>query len=245
MSMRRADAEFDIEPEKMKEAYRYYAEAGPYGNDLYRRLDQGTVPRDQYEKLYGQLVEHMTDLRLIDRAHLDYAAPAAAAYVDHSAGHAPAYVPTPTYKAPSTAVHLSLFTDKSTYHYDEPVTVKVQSNHDCYLTLIDITVKGNAGTVLLPNPFQKDNLIHAGEALQFPPVGSKYTYNVKPTETGGEQILAICDAVQVDPLSIISDYKNNAFTSFTNASNRAIEIRPVKNANAGERDISSIKFDVR
>lgn len=64
-------------------------------------------------------------------------------------------------------VEASLSGGKTSFGIGESVTFRARSEHDGYLTLVDLGTDGTV-TVLFPNPWDKDNRIRAGQALVFP-----------------------------------------------------------------------------
>jgi hypothetical protein len=230
LSLRRAAAEFGYPPEKLKENL---VQAGDEGLQLYRRLEQGDVPRDSFEGEFHRLVEHSTDEQLIDVTGLDASA----------AGQKPLHYSPPPALA-TGRLQLALYSDKSRYSADDHVALTVQSTKDCFLTLIDINQKGSA-TVLFPNDFQKDNLIRAGAPTAFPGADAGFAFQVAPSDKGPERVLAVCDSKQQNPLSIVHDYASNKFTEIPNFVNRTLVVTPTPHAESGERAQTAITFVVQ
>jgi len=280
LSMRRAAAEFGYLPEDFRENLQ---QSGDVGVQLYRRLDQGTVPRDQFEGLFPQLVATATDETPIDVSNLDIGARTLAVVPKHGA---PAYTPpaaaapavqaytppaatpspTPTYTPPAVTpppapayvepvaappppapanltFYLALTSDKSKYKANDNAVLTIQSTRDCYLTLVDIDQKGVA-TVLLPNDYQRDNHIKAGDIIHFPGADAGYSYQVAPTNKGAERIMAVCDMKQKNPLSIVQDYKASGFTEIPDFVSRTLVVKPVKRPDATDRAQAAILFTV-
>jgi hypothetical protein len=230
LSLRRAAAEFGYMPEKLKENL---SQAGDEGLQLYRRLEQGNVPRDSFESEFRRLIEHSTDEQLINVAALDYSA----------AGQKPLYnAPSPTLA--TGKLQLALYSDKTRYNADDRVALTVQSTKDCYLTLIDINQKG-AATVLLPNDFQRDSRIRAGVPTGFPGANAGFAFQVAPSDKGPERVLAVCDVTQQNPLSIIHDFASSKFTEIPNFVNRTLVVAPTPHADSGERAQTAITFVVQ
>jgi len=94
-------------------------------------LEQGIVPRDQFEALFKRLVSHATDEQVIDVSHLDVGAG------KHELHTPPP--PAPALEQASGKLELALYSDKKQYKIDETVAFTVQSTKDCFLTLVDIS----------------------------------------------------------------------------------------------------------
>jgi hypothetical protein len=183
LSLRRAAAEFGYQPEKLKDNL---SQAGDEGNQLYRRLEQGDVPRDSFEGEYHKLVQHATDEQLIDVSKLDTSA----------AGQKPVQnTPPPALVKAAGKLQISLYSDRSKYGTADRVVFTVQSTQDCFLTLTDINQRGES-TIIFPNDHQKDNLIKANVPTTIPGPGAAFTFQFVPTDKGPEHIGAVCDAGQ-------------------------------------------------
>jgi hypothetical protein len=183
LSVRRAAAEFGYQPEKLKDNL---SQAGDEGNQLYRRLEQGDVPRDSFEGEYHKLVQHATDEQLIDVSKLDTSA----------AGQKPVQnTPPPALVKAAGKLQISLYSDRSKYGTADRVVFTVQSTQDCFLTLTDINQRGES-TIIFPNDHQKDNLIKGNVPTTIPGPGAAFTFQFVPTDKGPEHIGAVCDAGQ-------------------------------------------------
>jgi hypothetical protein len=180
-----AAAELGIDKKMFKEAS---VDADKDLRSLVRRLEQGSVPREQFEQSFVKLAESITDLKAV------YVAGAVA------------------YNAKPVLVvnrdDLSLTSDADYYHLGDSPVFTIISPTDCYLTLTDVDDKG-AGTVLLPNKFQQDNRIKAGVAFQFPGANAPFKYSMK--DRGTETVVAVC-ARQAGSDGVQHDFNKNAFT---------------------------------
>ena len=144
---------------------------------LKRRLEQGLVPRDLFEGQFIGLVEHVSDLHVVDLESLVA-----------SAGKAPvAKAIRPV--ADKRGFDLALISDKSRYHINEPPVFTVRSQEDCFLTLINVDGHG-AATVIFPNKFQQDNQLRANHDLDFPSADADFQFAF--TEPATETVIAIC-----------------------------------------------------
>ncbi len=135
---------------------------------MVRRLEQGSVPRDQFELMYRELAADLTDLKQVRIAGAKQFKPGV-----HVAG----------------ASDLSLTSDQDVYRQGDTPVFSIVSPRDCYLTLTNVDERGE-GTVLLPNKFQQNNFIRAGQAVQFPGANAPFQYRMK--DRGTETVIAVC-----------------------------------------------------
>jgi hypothetical protein len=197
-----AAAEFGLD----KPAFRAEAAAtdGRF-NLMLRRLEQGSVPRDQFELVFRELAAQLPSLRVV-------AIPSMA---------------TPLMLArPLANNELSLTSDADVYNRGDAPVFTIASPRDCYLTLTDVDQKGE-GTVLLPNRFQQDNLIRAGVPVQFPGGSAPFKYQMR--DSGLETVVAVCSQRSSGADGISHDFTRDAFTSVPNynaALARAIAVVP-------------------
>jgi hypothetical protein len=160
---------------------------------LIRRLAQGAIPRDQWEKSFIELAPEITDLQVVKIA-----------------GATP---PKPLTKPVGNKDDLSLTSDQDSYKVGDAPIFTIVAPRDCYLTLTDIDERGE-GNVLLPNSFQQDNFIRAGKAIQFPAAGAPFQFRMK--DRGTETVTAVCAVQAAGGDSIQHDFKKNQFTPVQN-----------------------------
>lgn len=161
-----------------------------------RRLQQNSIPRDQFETKYRQLAE------LGDEEPIDDEPAAAAADAGKKNGVAKV----------KTDVDFALTSDKDVYKLGETPVFTVVSSKDCFLTLTNIDEKDTL-TVLLPNKFQQDNRIKAGVPVSFP--GPKAPFIYKLGDKGKETVMAVCsDKPEVD--GIKHDFNKAPLTTVKN-----------------------------
>jgi len=174
-------------------------------NLMLRRLEQGSVPRDQFELVFRELAAQLPSLRVV-------AIPSMA---------------TPLMLArPLANNELSLTSDADVYNPGDAPVFTIASPRDCYLTLTDVDQKGE-GTVLLPNRFQQDNFIRAGVPVQFPGGSAPFKYQMR--DSGLETVVAVCSQRSTGADGISHDFTRDAFTSVPNynaALARAIAVVP-------------------
>jgi hypothetical protein len=179
---------------------------------MVRRLEQGAVPRDQFELSYRELAAALTEQKIVRVAGQRGREPLPQA---------------------SLTDELSLTSDADFYRPGDGPVFTIASTRDCYLTLTNVDEKGE-GTVLLPNRFQQDNLISAGTSIQFPAPNAPFQYRTK--DKGVENIVAVCTVRPGDNDGIKHNFTREAFTSvpnYTRALGRALEVVPAGAAAAG------------
>jgi hypothetical protein len=202
VDMTLAAAEFGLD----KQAFRAQAAAtdGRF-NLMLRRLEQGSVPRDQFELVFREFAAQLTSLRVV-------AIPSMATPL--------------TLARPLANNELSLTSDADVYNQGDAPVFTIASPRDCYLTLTDVDQKGE-GTVLLPNRFQQDSFVRAGVPVQFPGGSAPFKYQMR--DSGLETVVAVCSQRSSGADGISHDFTRNAFTSVPNynaALARAIAVVP-------------------
>jgi hypothetical protein len=171
---------------------------------LVRRMEQGAVPRDQFEQAYKVLAAALTDQKVVQTAGTRSEPLPQAVRTDE----------------------LSLTSDADYYRPGDGPVFTITSTRDCYLTLTNVDEKGE-GTVLLPNRFQQDNFIRAGVPVRFPGPNAPFQYRMK--DKGLENVVAVCSIRSDGADGIAHDFTRAAFTSvpnYTRALGRAIEVIP-------------------
>ena len=110
---------------------------------------------------------------------------------------------------PSTAFGLRLASDKPQYRLTEPVTLLVESDRNCHLTLINTGPTGLSRQVF-PNRYQQNTLIQAGQTLVVPGLGAGAT--LRPIGPAGiENVTAICHEGDRAPAGRMIDYAPDVF----------------------------------
>ncbi len=201
---------------------------------LARRLDQGNIPRDQFETDFPKFAALLTDDKPVGKNGT--VEPFAVAPL------------APQKVAPAHSFDLALYSNKSSYSTTEHPVITVISKSDCFLTLINID-RHDKATVLFPNRFQQDNHIIAAQEFKFPdPTAAPFQFSL--TEPGVETVTAVCtqDNRAVD--GIAHDFSKSALTStlnYTETLSRAIVVTapkaPPKPGAAEAR--AAIKIQVR
>jgi len=178
---------------------------------LLRRLDQGLVPRDQFEIVFKDLAKDITDDVPLEVAGVNDKDAAA---------------------KPESKGSLSVTSDRNSYRQGDTPRFTVLSNADCFLTLTNVDDKGE-GTVLFPNKFQQHNRIKANAELQFPAADAPFQYRMK--DKGFETVIGVCTERATDVDGIKHDFGKSAFTivdNYTRSVARSIVIE-AKNATGG------------
>lgn len=187
-----AAAEFGLDAKEFKESS---ADVDPKLRPLVRRLMQGSIPRDQFENVFREIVEDVTDLKLVEIKGAAQAQKRVAA------------------KREQRVDDLSLTSDQDSYRQGDSPIFTIVSPRDCYLTLTNIDEKGE-GTVLLPNRFQQDNRIRANVPIEFPGKGAPFQYKMK--DRGIETVTAVCASNPDGGDKIQHDFNRSAFTAVPN-----------------------------
>lgn len=201
-----AAAELGIQSKQFSDAAN---DANAKVKPLLRRLQQSSVPRDQFEVMFGDLAAEMTDLRPIRIAN-----------ARQPQGFAE------TLAQPISVTDLSLTSDADSYRQGDSPVFTIVAPRDCFLTLTDVDEKGE-GTVLLPNKYQQDNRIRAGVPVQFPGVGAPFQFRMK--DKGTETVVAVCAVRAEGGDGIRHDFSRSAFTQvrdYTEALSRSIAVVP-------------------
>ena len=194
----RAAAEFGMTEKQLKEAA---ADASRKLRPNFRRLEQGFFPRDQFETVFRELAQDITDNKFVTTA------------VAAAKPTTPKATPV---KHVASLADLSLTSNKDTYKQGDTPSFTVVSPKDCFLTLTDIDDKGQ-GTVLLPNKFQQNNFIKAGVPVTFPGPHAPFKYMMNDKGVV-EKVVAVCSERKVIVDGIKHNFKKTAFTSVKNYS---------------------------
>lgn len=164
-----------------------------------RRLQQNSLPRDQFEAKYRQLAELGDEEPIEEEAKV-------------ASKDEPKVAEKNGVAKVKADVDFALTSDKDVYKLGETPIFTVVSSKDCFLTLTNIDEKDTL-TVLLPNKFQQDNRIKAGVPVSFP--GAKAPFIYKLGDKGRETVMAVCsDKPEVD--GIKHDFNKAPLTTVQN-----------------------------
>ena len=120
-----------------------------------------------------------------------------------------AAVPAPGVAWPAPVFGLRLAADKSQYRLTEPVTLMIEADRTCHLTLINTGPSG-ASRQIFPNRYQQNTLIQAGQTVVVPGMGSGVT--LRPIgPVGIENVTAICREGDRPPAGMVTDFRTDVF----------------------------------
>lgn len=110
---------------------------------------------------------------------------------------------------PAPAFGLRLAANKPQYLLTEPVTLMVEADRTCHLTLIN-TSPGGMSRQIFPNRYQQNTLIQAGQTVVVPGMGSGVT--LRPMGPAGiENVTAICNEGARPPAGMVTDFRTDVF----------------------------------
>jgi mono/diheme cytochrome c family protein len=110
---------------------------------------------------------------------------------------------------PPEPLEIALWSDKGAYKAGETARFSIETNQDCYLTLIGIDGRGR-GMVLYPSEFEPANRLVRGKVLQVPAIDAPYKFRFK--EKGRETLVATCSTSQRSPPGLAHDFDRLRFT---------------------------------
>ncbi|WP_456444850.1 PEGA domain-containing protein [Oceanithermus sp.] len=115
------------------------------------------------------------------------------------------------------------------YKMGEPIRIGVEVNRDAYVYLFNVNADGSVD-LILPNAYDRNNRLRAGEARTYPPKGARYEFTITGPE-GENYVLALAS---LRPLSLgeIADVKSGRVNlkGLRNLSQTlSIIVRPVPN----------------
>jgi hypothetical protein len=162
---------------------------------LKQRLSFNLVPRDQFVELFADLVNEITDHKAFDLR--DRLGATAIAISNPNS---------------SKRFDLALFPNEEDFRVGAPLTLTVQPDLDCFLTLINVDEQRRT-TVLFPNKFNQNNKVLANQALQVPgkEVGG---FQLIFRDPGKETVIAKCNASGNRFPGIEHNFDQSAFTTF-------------------------------
>jgi hypothetical protein len=186
-----ATAELGLTADQFKQAS---GDAERRFRPLIRRLEQGSVPRDQFEAMFRELAINITDEQVVRVA----AVPGQ---------------PAPKVATPTSGVDLSLTSDKDVYKVGDRPTFTVVASRDCFLQLSSVDDRGVV-SVLFPNKFMPNNQIKAKAEVHFPPANAPFQFRLK--DPGSENVTAVCTDDKRDTDGIKHDFNARAFSGAQN-----------------------------
>jgi hypothetical protein len=160
-----------------------------------RQLEQGHLPRGQFEPEFKEMISLVSDNLPID------------------VGAGEGQAATPQVAKVADTGELTLISDRSDYKVNDLPVFTIKSKTDCHLTLVSVDASGS-GTALMPNDFQKDNFLPAGKEVRFPSADAPFQFRLK--DPGTEEVIAVCNASGKDVDGIVHDFKTRQFTELGN-----------------------------
>lgn len=92
-------------------------------------------------------------------------------------------------------------TGNPVYQIGERIQIGVSVNQDAYVYLFSVRATGEISPIL-PNNFEQNNFLRAGETRLFPPQGARYQFNVDGPE-GQDRVLAVATRTALNVNQII------------------------------------------
>lgn len=151
-----------------------------------RTLLRGRIPAPAWRRLRAHIP-------LLDKGPMRYAGEAAGAA---NSGMDP--------------MEVWLWTEKPSYAAGDLLTINVQANRNCKLTLINVGQDGEA-TMLFPSDFAPDNTIEAGQRVEIP--GNNAEYQLRLDEPGTETFVATCALHRSRILGARHNFDRQRFTA--------------------------------
>jgi len=120
-------------------------------------------------------------------------------------------------------------TGNAVYKIGEKIKISVTVNRDAYVYLFNVNADGTID-LILPNSYDRNNRLKAGEVRTFPPKGARYQFTITGPE-GENYVLALAS---LRPLSMsdIADIRNNRVNvrGLSNLSRKlSIVVSPISN----------------
>ncbi|HYM99634.1 MAG TPA: DUF4384 domain-containing protein, partial [Aestuariivirgaceae bacterium] len=170
---------------------------------ILRRLEQGTVPRDQMESTYLEIAADITDMEPVKVA------------VAKGKEVKPQKV--------TPKGDLTLTSDRDQYRQGDSPILSVIAARDCFLTLTNVDDKG-VGTVIFPNKFQQNNLIKANLQVDLPGTNA-FKFLLK--DKGVETVIGVCADGKKEVDGIKHDFATRQFTTVQNYSRSVAQARAI------------------
>ncbi len=92
-------------------------------------------------------------------------------------------------------------TGNPVYQFGEPIQISVQVTQPAYVYLFSVRATGEISGIL-PNAFEQQNFLQAGEVRTFPGPGARYTFTVEGP-AGQDRVLAVASRRPLDVSEII------------------------------------------
>ncbi|MDZ7800183.1 MAG: PEGA domain-containing protein [Trueperaceae bacterium] len=116
---------------------------------------------------------------------------------------------------PSPTFGVTTFVDKDgevpNYRMGEQIRIGVRVDRDAYVYLYSLQPDDSV-TQILPNRFDENNFLEAGETRVYPPSGASYTFNVEPP-SGLSKVVAVASTRELDTRQLARFQSGQAFAT--------------------------------
>lgn len=116
---------------------------------------------------------------------------------------------------PSPTFGVTTFVDKDgevpSYTMGEEIRIGVRVDRDAYVYLFSLQPDDSV-TQILPNRFDEDNFLEAGETRVYPPSGASYTFNVEPP-AGLSKVVAVASTRELETRELARFQSGRAFAT--------------------------------
>lgn len=234
------------------------AVGGPVGAELIKVI-ASTRPRDPFEAVQlgragpFQSVAGSTDATARNLAVV-LADPSGGEWADYNKtirtverrpAVAPGAAAVPGTAWPAPAFGLRLASDRTAYRLVEPVTLMVEAERDCHLTLVNTGPNGEVRQIF-PNRYQQQTRIQAGQTVVVPGLGAGVS--IRPIGPAGlETVTAICQAGGA-PAGVVTQFGAEAFPRLADpaaqARNLAVIPSPPTGAGTAATALATVTFVV-
>lgn len=108
------------------------------------------------------------------------------------------------------------------YQFGENIQISVQVSQTAYVYLFSVRATGEISGIL-PNAYEQNNLLEAGEVRTFPDPYANYTFKISPP-AGQDRVLAVASRNPLDVSQIINIQTGEALISGTDNLARSLSI---------------------
>jgi len=125
-------------------------------------------------------------------------------------------------RPPHPAFNVKVWVDQTDYRVGDTITFNIQSDRDCYLTLLDIGSSGDV-TVIFPNKYRQNNFVKAGTVYQIPGPGYGFKFDIQGPP-GLERIKAVATLTPGAPIELDLEKGFHSIERGTTRGNRDIKV---------------------
>ena len=138
-------------------------------------------------------------------------------------------------------------TDRDVYKAGEEIKIYLESNRDCYVRVLHVSVQGQV-LQLLPNPHRRDNRCRGGQTLQIPGTDDAFKLEVVPP-FGWEEIVVYASTEPLGDIPL-SDTGAGLYVAGGGLENlgmktRGLQIKPVENQTAQAAEFVEVRRSIR